>query len=159
LPSSLHQRVEVAERYADGAATHHDLQAAFPVSQHWVEKAALPSVPGGTQAAHAVGQFRFWPQSSAAVPVWGNISLPETVSRFAAEALAKSMPWQMARQLECQLLRDIFGPPTFRLVVTDPGWVAWNGSTIPALAQAIYDDHAFGHLPILADALEEAGCA
>jgi hypothetical protein len=26
------------------------------------------------------------------------------------------------------------------------------------LAEAIYDDLAFSHLPILADALEEAGC-
>jgi hypothetical protein len=27
------------------------------------------------------------------------------------------------------------------------------------LAQAIYDDRTFDHLPILADALEEAGCS
>jgi hypothetical protein len=27
------------------------------------------------------------------------------------------------------------------------------------LAQAIYNDHRFGDLPILADALEEAGCS
>jgi hypothetical protein len=26
------------------------------------------------------------------------------------------------------------------------------------LAQAIYDERAFEHLPVLADALEEAGC-
>ena len=39
-----------------------------------------------------------------------------------------------------------------------PSWLSWNDGTIPKLAQAIYDDRAFDRLPILADALEEAGC-
>ncbi len=34
----------------------------------------------------------------------------------------------------------------------------WNDATIPKVAQAIYDDRAFDRLPILADALEDAGC-
>jgi hypothetical protein len=34
----------------------------------------------------------------------------------------------------------------------------WNESTVTELAQAIYTDRAFDRLPILADALEEAGC-
>jgi hypothetical protein len=43
---------------------------------------------------------------------------------------------------------------------TDPaqGWLAWNGGTILKVAQAIYDDRRFEDMPILADALEEAGC-
>lgn len=35
---------------------------------------------------------------------------------------------------------------------------SWLTSTVTQLAQAISDDRAFGRLPILADALEEAGC-
>ena len=35
----------------------------------------------------------------------------------------------------------------------------WNDGTVRKLAQAIYDDRRFADLPILADALEEAGCA
>ena len=34
----------------------------------------------------------------------------------------------------------------------------WRTSNVTALAQAIYDDRAFDRLPILADALEDAGC-
>jgi hypothetical protein len=55
------------------------------------------------------------------------------------------------------LLRDIFGNP-FRPVALDPAWLAWNGGTVRKMAEAIYDDRAFDRLPILADALEEAGC-
>jgi hypothetical protein len=55
------------------------------------------------------------------------------------------------------LLRDIIGNP-FRPVPLDPVWLCWNGGTVRKLAQATYDEHAFDHLPILADALEEAGC-
>jgi hypothetical protein len=37
-------------------------------------------------------------------------------------------------------------------------WLTWNDGTVPKLAQVIYDDRRFSDLPILADALEEAGC-
>jgi hypothetical protein len=55
------------------------------------------------------------------------------------------------------LLRDVFAH-SFRPSPLDPSWLAWNGGTVPKLAQAIYDDRRFSDLPILADALEEAGC-
>ncbi len=57
----------------------------------------------------------------------------------------------------CHLLRDIFGNP-FRPAIADPVWLAWEDGTVPALAQSIYDERAFDRLPILSDALEEAGC-
>ena len=52
------------------------------------------------------------------------------------------------------LLRDIFGNP-FRSVTLDP---TWRTSTVVALANSIYEERAFEHMPILADALEDAGC-
>jgi hypothetical protein len=55
------------------------------------------------------------------------------------------------------LLRDIIGNP-FRLVTVHADWLTWNHRMIANLAQAIYDDRAFDRLPILADALEDAGC-
>ena len=55
---------------------------------------------------------------------------------------------------QTQLLRDIFGNP-FRPVVVDPSWLT---SDVHALATGIYQDRAFDRMPILADALEEAGC-
>ena len=40
----------------------------------------------------------------------------------------------------------------------DPLWLAWNDGTLRRLARSIYDDRAWEQLPILADALEDAGC-
>lgn len=55
------------------------------------------------------------------------------------------------------IMRDIFGNP-FRPVSIDPSWLAWNDGMVRRVAQGIYNDRAFDRLPILADALEEAGC-
>jgi carbon storage regulator CsrA len=41
----------------------------------------------------------------------------------------------------------------------DPSWLAWNGGTVPKLARAIHDERDWERLPILADALEDAGCS
>ncbi len=46
-------------------------------------------------------------------------------------------------------------PPRARL---DPAWLAWNEGTVPRLARAIAEEGNYAALPILADALEEAGC-
>jgi cell wall assembly regulator SMI1 len=39
----------------------------------------------------------------------------------------------------------------------DPTWLAWNDGTVLRLAQSIAEERAFDRLPILADALEDAG--
>jgi hypothetical protein len=56
--------------------------------------------------------------------------------------------------VQCHLLRDIFGNP-FRSAATDPGWLT---PTVVELARTIYEVRAFNRFPILADALEQAGC-
>src|SRR5207244_10594160 len=58
---------------------------------------------------------------------------------------------------QANLLRHVLGNP-FRRVSIAPAWLVWNDGTIPKLAQTIYDERAFDRLPILADALEDAGC-
>ena len=58
------------------------------------------------------------------------------------------------RLLQCRLLRCIFGNP-FRPITLDPTWLT---STVLALAQQMYDSRDFSPMPILADALQDAGC-
>jgi hypothetical protein len=61
------------------------------------------------------------------------------------------------RERQCRLLREIVGNP-FRPVSADPSWLSWREGTIPIIAEGIYEERAFDRLPILADALEDAGC-
>jgi hypothetical protein len=50
--------------------------------------------------------------------------------------------------------RDIFGNP-FRPVAFSP---SWRTDTAVAVARQMYDSREFGAMPILADALQDAGC-
>jgi hypothetical protein len=68
--------------------------------------------------------------------------------------LANQRSEEVDWQLHAPLLRDIFGNP-FRPVTFDP---AWRTSDVMILAQGIYNEHAFDRMPILADALQDAGC-
>jgi len=55
---------------------------------------------------------------------------------------------------QLHLARDIFGNP-FRPVAFDP---RWQTSTSIGIAQTMYESRDFGAMPILADALQDAGC-
>src|SRR5262249_26087811 len=82
-------------------------------------------------------------------------------ARGAAQQGAGNVQWIKSGQdqvrLICQWLRDLFGNP-FRPASIDPHWLHWNDTTVVKIAQSIYVDRAFNRLPILADALEDAGC-
>jgi hypothetical protein len=54
----------------------------------------------------------------------------------------------------CNSFRDVAGDP-FHPVIYDP---RWRTDTVMALARGIHAEAAFDRMPILADALEEAGC-
>jgi hypothetical protein len=58
------------------------------------------------------------------------------------------------RWAQYRLFRDIFGNP-FRPVAFEP---AWRTDTAIAVARQMYDSRDFGAMPILADALQDAGC-
>jgi hypothetical protein len=55
---------------------------------------------------------------------------------------------------QARLLRDIFGNPV-RPVTLSP---SWRTATVVSLAQQMYDARDFSAMPILADALQDAGC-
>jgi hypothetical protein len=68
---------------------------------------------------------------------------------------------QTARRGErrlADLLRDLLGLVPFRPVLIDPAWLGWYGGSVVRVARAIYDGRKFEWMPVLADALEEAGC-
>jgi hypothetical protein len=55
---------------------------------------------------------------------------------------------------KCQLLREIFGNP-FRPATFSP---SWRTNTAVSLARQMYESREFSAMPILADALQDAGC-
>jgi hypothetical protein len=141
--------VAVAERYADGIATNLDLAGVHPPHRtvgaldpmDW----AVIEGNGGASARlgliWAVTDRNDW---NAAIMAWASATLVAPPDTCRGEMLG-----------QCRLLRDLFGNP-FR-----PGNLGQlpPGRTAAHLAQAIYDDRAFDRLPILADALEDAGCS
>jgi hypothetical protein len=156
--------LEAMERYADGQASSAEMWELFHAWEP--SHAGAARLTGGIQAAEAVGHLGgAWRRSrNAGAGGWQGWSTADRVARCAAEALAKSIPWEQARALEVQLLHDVFGNP-FRPVPVNSAWLAWNSSLVTRLAQAAYDNRqkpfdflAPARLGILADALEEAGC-
>src|SRR5262249_22950405 len=61
------------------------------------------------------------------------------------------------RAAQVLLLREIAGDP-FYPVAVEARWLAWNDSSVIRIAQSIYDEQTFDCMPILGDALEDAGC-
>jgi hypothetical protein len=153
------QAVELAERYADAQATKEELEAAAEAAWSvWELDTERASMEG--QWDKDSGSLPYTPSAAAynvAIPLgwWGGapafIAPHEIAREVAADSGAED-------DEQCILLRDIFGKPC-RPVAADAAWLTWNGGTVIKLAQAIYDDRAFDRLPVLADALEEAGCS
>ncbi len=61
------------------------------------------------------------------------------------------------RKEQAKLLRDILGNP-FRPASLASYPLSWHGDLIVSIARQIYENRYFVDMPILADALEEAGC-
>jgi len=153
------QAVEVAERYADAQASQEELETASDAACAVWDADMKQSSTGREKTDEPDDSFRHTASLAAynaTVPVgwWG--AAPAFVAPYetAREVVPDS---QVEGAAQCELIRDIFGNP-FRLVFVLASWLAWNNGTIFKLAQAIYDERAFDRLPILADALEDAGC-
>lgn len=147
------QAVACAEESADGRLDAGRLQAAhtavIAAREHNRAVRVTPdealfaafvvSVPGWfVRPEYAVGMA-----ASTAVKYWAR------AGRGAPRPLARR-----ERAAQCALLRDLFGNP-FRPVAFDP---RWRTDDVVGLARAIYEDRAFDRLPLLADALMDAGC-
>jgi hypothetical protein len=135
--------VKTAERFADGLATRQQLRAARAYAAD--ADAFAQGGPCYAPAAHAACAH-----AAAARAI-------DEVREAARCAATHPATTNTEKTAQAALLRDLFGNP-FRPVTAAPAWLSWNGATVPKLAQAIYEERRFTDLPILADALEEAGC-
>ncbi len=155
--SASREAVEAAEQFADGFISRVQLVAytdAADVWEHW------PQADPRFVAARAAFQLRHDPRQNHGSAEY-TISSVSDVARVAADATAAvegSDAWTTARFAEMRLLaglyRCVMGNP-FRPVTFSP---AWRTDTALSLARGMYDARDFGALPILADALQDAGC-
>jgi hypothetical protein len=147
--------IETAERYADGQASRAALDRA-----RLAARKARNRIKGDKTAAD-IAQYCGAANVQEAVWNVADVMVSLAVWQQARESPAatrkgfRAETTEMKRQ--CDLLRELFGNP-FRRVRVPAAWLTWNDRTIPRLARAIYEERAFDRLPILADALEEAGC-
>jgi hypothetical protein len=78
----------------------------------------------------------------------------EEGTALAVAAWAESSHKRLAEEAEIDFLRCVTGNP-FRPVQVNPRWLT---AAVASLARTIYEERSHACLPILADALEEAGC-
>jgi hypothetical protein len=134
------QAVEVAERHADGLADDFALREA-------------------ESAVRDLEDSRTW-RGRALAALWMAYWAADPSAWSAAQWIPTDEDIRALRDPvgQAALLREVFGNP-FRPARLESAWLAWQDGLIPRLAQAIYEERAFDRLPVLGDALEEAGCA
>ena len=161
--------VEVAERFADGLLGEPELAtalsgAAAAATRGYKEYWSSDSTPSYVShlAATACGCACAPPKATRAsrgYRVADCARYARQVPGFAAEgAVEHGRRWRQhtLRESAAQaaILREIVGNP-FRPVALDPSWLT---STVVALATGIDEERALDRMPILADALQDAGC-
>src|SRR5262245_38096778 len=147
LPGKMSQHaVEVAERFADGQVSERELDEAGDAVE-------APDDPNWSNPA----AFATWRK-----PLKGAEEAAAWAVGFAARSVKTKLDWEALfsreRARQAELLREIAGNP-FQAVGMPSGLLAWENGTIARMAQSIYETNRFGDLPILADALEDAGCS
>jgi len=144
--------IEVAERYADGLAGERERAAAKAAAAGARGEGALaaywtvcPNLPG------AIGSM-----CDAAVEAGARNAVLSAQRATADQLSAWDAAVTIGTREQASFLREVLGNP-FRATTTD-GWLDWRCGLIPAMAQQMYDTGDFRELPILGDALEDAGC-
>jgi hypothetical protein len=138
--------VETSEAYADGLISEERLDLISAAAEEaWEDIITEPDGMGSVAAdiAHAA--------SYASSPT---LSLPVLAEAIDAVFEARGGHLNEESAEQAALLRDIFGNP-FRPVSFSP---VWRTDTAVSLARQMYEAREFGAMPILADALQDAGC-
>lgn len=162
--------IEVAERFADGRATLKKLWAARTAAEN-----AASDFYAEFQRAWGIEPYIAHVHTSACVDAASPVPdtrLPNPIlavraANYVAHAYAHettdatekgSNLFQAHAAAESAMhagvLRDVIGNP-FRPVALAP---AWRTADVQLLAEGIYNESAFERMPILADALQDAGC-
>jgi hypothetical protein len=136
--------VEVAERFADEGAGW--WERLWYKATTWPGGGWWEGHPGRTATVNG-------PPRMAAFLLVSRWSQPQTEAVDVA-FVSFTMEEEKSSAGQCHLLREILGNP-FCPLTLDP---AWKTPTVLLLARSLYEERRFEDMPVLADALEEAGC-
>jgi hypothetical protein len=151
--------LETAERYSEG-------QIKENTARRWCGKVsrlrkALPLINHAFTpewlAYHAV-EFALTPKSAGPSYLQAHNEVCHAVavaSNHPSSSPLFHSAWCAESNELTRLLRDVVGPSPFRPIMLESTRLT---STVKQLAQAIYEEKAFDRMPILADALIDAGC-
>jgi hypothetical protein len=172
LPDARSRKaVEVAAEFADGLLSINDLHEASRNAALVATDPACAFAPPDSPL-HAIEHARIAVSMTSADPINNMFTLAGHVARYCSNCAAylrleKGRADELGRcetnkRLEVKvhlwLLRDLFGPLPFRPVTLPISVITWNDRIVPKIATGIYAERAFGRLPILHDALLDAGC-
>jgi PTS system fructose-specific IIA component/PTS system nitrogen regulatory IIA component len=123
----------------------------------------LTGLPAALKFAAEAERFSDGLVPASAVPLYQQDIFPRAIFRATAEdVLGLTLSWAADRRLPCEAqvatLGDIFGPHTRHGDPIDADCLAWNSGAVGRIAEGIYQAGTFAELPVLADALEDAGC-
>jgi hypothetical protein len=180
--------IEVAERFVDGLATRQQLSdtdekaatAALDAYRVVYDAAEAEALAADLPEGWMYGAWECAMDAAAAAHAARDAAAPseldlESILKYTGNAVAHVVsPLLLTRDCnpalhlrkraqdteqaaQAALLRCIVGQPFWHVSVT-PSCLTWSDGTVPRIARAIYDERAFDRMPILADALADAGC-
>lgn len=131
------EAVIILEKYADGEVDHYKLKKA--------RKAVYKEInPSWDWEEDRIFRFEASSPPLAWIATW----------RGSDEAVYSIINlYSKSKDINKEIFENIHSPQ-----IVDPNWLTWNDNTIHRIAQNIYDTQNYESTPILADALEDAGC-
>ena len=150
----LEQALAAVERFADGLAGADELASARRDAKDAEYVPASVDYGGETElyreVAAVLGAAADEPDPPGVIAACGHATDTRPASAIGGEDARRALEsrWQAT------VVRCVVGNP-FRPVTADPRWLS---ETVVSLATGIYAERAFDRMPILADAIEEAGC-
>jgi hypothetical protein len=153
-PKSRHA-IDVAQRFLDGEAGEAELEEAFLKAQTVAQALIEQARESNRKTIWDRWRLAYAAQLCAARTGMEEASLV-LLKRAASLGQAQENSEKAAL---CAIIRDVVGNPFREPPKLDPGWLAWNGGAVGTLARTNYEENCFGDMPVLADALEDAGCA
>jgi hypothetical protein len=147
------EAVEAAERFADGLISRESMYQA-------ANNADTPAVIAAYRAAGR--RARIESTSVRAAKAASRCAGADVLNaaKFACSVAVRAATEQdRERALHCSWLHDLYGPIPFRSIASlEHAVLTWNDRTVPRIAEGIYVERAFERMPILHDALLDAGC-